>query len=288
MKTLNVFLTAATAAALTAIAAAQPTPPVPPAPATAPRVRPVQRAISVHPGTGAFLGVGVAEIDSDRAKVLKLTEEHGVEVKSVEKESPAEKAGVKNGDVVLQYNGQRVEGVEQFIRFVRETPVGRAVKLNLWRGGQAQTLTATIGTRGDMAAMPEFSGLKVMPEIRIPDLPRAFTSWRSSTLGVESESLGSQLAEYFGVKEGALVRAVTKGSAAEKAGLKAGDVITKVDGDTVSGPREVATKIRGMGSKKTFPMTIVRDKKEMTVNVTLDEDAFHRNHFRVELDDQEL
>ncbi|MGH9722195.1 MAG: PDZ domain-containing protein, partial [Bryobacteraceae bacterium] len=165
----------------------------------------------------SFLGVAVMDVDSERAKALGLKEERGVEVKSVEDDSPAAKAGIKEGDVVLEYNGQRVDGTEQFMRLVRETPAGRQAKVTVWRGGATQTLTATIGSRtGQHFDRDSFAiAIPRPPEIRL-DLPRPFTSWRSSTLGIESESLGSQLAEYFGVKEGALVRAVTKGSAADK------------------------------------------------------------------------
>jgi serine protease Do len=89
-------------------------------------------------------------------------------------------------------------------------------------------------------------------------------------LGIEAESVDSQLAEYFGVKEGVLVRSVLKASAAEKAGLKAGDVITKVDTAKVSSPREITNAIRSKQGG-TFPLTLVRDRKEMTLNVTLDQ-----------------
>src|SRR6266478_9621870 len=137
----SVFLfPALTLGVISVSAFAQPDPPQPPRPPRAPRVV-VQNAGS------SFLGVGVSEIDSERAKALNLKEERGVEVKSVEDDSPAAKAGVKVGDVVLDYNGQRVEGSEQFVRFVRETPVGRAVKLLVSRNGAAQTLTATIASR---------------------------------------------------------------------------------------------------------------------------------------------
>ncbi len=251
--------------------------------------RPASRAVVVRTGTSSFLGVGVAEIEADRAKALSLREEHGVEIKSVEPDSGAARAGVKEGDVVLEYNGQKVEGTEQFVRLVRETPVGRQVKLLIWRNGAAQTLTATMGSREPGLLARGGEGLEItlprIPEIRIPDTPRVFTSWRSGMLGIESESLGSQLAEYFGVKEGVLVRSVMKGSPADKAGLKAGDVITKVEDRKVSGPREVALLLRTLRTKKTFPMTIVRDRKEMTVNVTLDDDSSLREPRRADRPD---
>jgi serine protease Do len=191
--------------------------------------------------------VGVTDIDAERTKALKLKEEHGVEVTSVDADSPAAKAGVKVSDVVLEYNGQRVEGIEQFLRLVRETPVGRQVKLLIARNGATQTLTATTGSRpaGNFVWSDDFKFK--MPEIHVfPDMPRALMMWQSRTLGVESESLTSQLGEYFGAKEGVLVRSVIKGSAAEKAGLKAGDVITKIGGQKVTSPKDISNALRSV------------------------------------------
>ena len=244
---------------------AQPDPPQPPRPPRAPRVV-VQNAGS------SFLGVGVSEIDSERAKALNLKEERGVEVKNVDEDSPAAKAGVKVGDVILDYNGQRVEGMEQFVRFVRETPVGRAVKLLISRSGATQTLTATIGSRpSNMIYLGGDDFHFTMPEIRIPDIPRVVTSWQSRTLGVDSESLNSQLAEFFGVKEGVLVRSVIKGTAAEKAGLKAGDVITKIGDRKVTSPKDISNALRSVSSGKAFPVTVIRERKETTLNATIEE-----------------
>src|ERR1700724_3362546 len=177
---------------------AQPEPPAPPRP---PRVR-----VSVNSQPTSFLGVGVTDIDAERTKALNLKEEHGVEVTSVDADSPASKSGVKVSDVIVEYNGQRVEGIEQFLRLVRETPVGRQVKLLISRSGATQTLTATTGSRSVNTFVwngDDFKQFK-MPEIHIPDMPRTLMMWQSRTLGVESESLHSQLGEYFGVKEGVL------------------------------------------------------------------------------------
>ncbi len=200
-----------------------------------------------------------------------------MEITRVEEGSPAEKAGLKPNDVVLEYNGQRVDGMEQFGRLVRETPGGREAKLVISRNGATQTVAATVGVRKGRA----FGGsikdvLPEMPEIRIPDMPQVFSAWRSPMLGVEAEALGSQLAAYFGVKEGVLVRSVLKDSAAEKAGLKAGDVITKVDGSAVTTPNELSNGVRSASSKKTFAIELMRDHREMTVNVTVDDGRSER------------
>jgi serine protease Do len=231
------------------------------------------RIVIAGPASGSYLGVGVAEVTSERVKALNLREERGVEITRVEEGSPAEKGGLKTGDVVLELNGDRVEGLEQFMRMVRETPPGREVKLGITRGGSAQQVIVKTGSRKSISMvspregeLPRFA----MPEIRMPDVPRAYMSWRSAMLGVDAESLDSQLATYFGVKEGVLVRSVIKGSAADKAGLKAGDVITKVDDTAVSTPREITSAIRSARNKTSAVVAVVRDKKEMTFTVTLD------------------
>src|ERR1700677_4457681 len=157
---------------------------------------------------GTYLGVNIAEIEASRAKELKLKEDYGVEITRVEDNSPAEKAGVKTGDVVLEYNGQRVEGMEQFGRLVRETPPGREIKLTISRDGATQTLTAVLASHKMQAFSGNFPPGFEMPDIRIPDIPQIYTTLRTARLGVEAESLGPQLSEYFGVKEGVVVRAV--------------------------------------------------------------------------------
>jgi len=159
---------------------------------------------------------------------------------------------------------------------VRETPSGRDVKLQISRGGTAQTVAATLATRKvkTMTAgnLHDIFPNMEMPDIHLPDMPQVFTTWRSPMLGVEGETLSPQLAAFFGVKEELLVRSVSKDTAAEKAGIKAGDVITKVDGNAVTTPNELVGALRASRDKKTFPVTLTRDKHETSVNVTLEEE----------------
>jgi serine protease Do len=253
-----------------------PEPPPPPEPPDA--VRGALYALRAGGASaGSYLGVMGVEIDNERAKALRLSETRGVELTRVEEDSPALKAGLKSGDVVLEYNGQRVEGMEQFVRLVRETPAGREVRLLISRNGATQTVPVTVATR-KMKTLPAFSdswaiempNFPPMPDMA--NMPNIFTTWRASVLGVESETLGPQLAEYFGVKEGVLVRSVMKGSSAEKAGLKAGDVIVKIDQTAVGNPGDLSAAIRSVRSRKTFPLELIRDRHAMTLNVTVDED----------------
>lgn len=222
----------------------------------------------------SYVGVMMQEIDSQRARDLKLPEEAGVEITRIEPDSPAEHAGLKTGDVILNYNGEHVEGMEQFSRLVRETPAGREVKLGIFRGGTPQTVTVKVAARrvAQFAMAPPAPMGPVLPlELRMPDIPRSFMTWRSSALGMECETLEGQLANYFGVKQGVLVRSVTKGSAAEHAGIRAGDVITRVDGSKVATPADVSSAVRTRTRGKAVPMSLTRDHKEMTLSVVIDD-----------------
>jgi serine protease Do len=220
-------------------------------------------AVSITSPGGSFLGVGIKDMEPERAKALKLKEEAGVEITRVDENSPAEKAGLRSGDVILEYNGQRVEGIEQFSRLVHETPAGREVKLSVFRNGANQTIMAKIGARRAVTVAPfDLGSLNV----RIPDVPRTFLGWRSSLLGVEAESLEGQLGDYFGAKEGVLIRSVMQGSAAEKAGLKAGDVITRVDDMKVSSISDVTSRLRAFRGKS-VPLVVLRDHKESSMTV---------------------
>ena len=250
-----------------------------PSSAASPAASPAQTARIIQfsaPAGGSYLGIGVQDVDSGRLRELKLKEERGVEVTAVEEDSPAGRAGLRKGDVVLEMNGQRVEGVEQFVRMVREMPVGREAKLQVSRNGEVQTLTAKVAQRkswtfpGDRAVViPAIPGGNGMPRATMPDMPRATMSWRNGSLGVEAEALKGGFAEFFGVKQGVLIRSVSKGSPAEKAGLKAGDVIVRVNEKGVDSPADIAAIMRERGDRKTINVVIVREKREMPVTVTL-------------------
>jgi serine protease Do len=212
--------------------------------------------LAISQGLGGFLGVGIQETAA------------GVEVTRIAPDSPAEKAGIKTGDVVTQYNGQSVSGMDQFSRLVRETPVGHEAKLGIVRNGAPQTIAVKI------VARPAISG-QLIPapvqnpfELRFPDMPQSRMTWRSTILGIEAEALDGQLAEFFGVKEGVLVRTVTPGAAADKAGIKAGDVIVRVDDAKVATPADISAHLRALRGRP-VSVVVVRDRKEVNVMLSV-------------------
>lgn len=246
------------------------------------RVTPRPRVATTMSAESPYLGIGVQDIDSQRAATLKMKEARGAEVTTVSEDGPAAKAGIKDGDVVLEYNGEPVEGKDQLARMVRETPIGRQVKIGVWRNGSTHTVTATIEAKKGMMmfeqngnfAMPEMPPMPDMQNFRMPDIeiPRFQMLYPTPLLGIQGEPLGNeeQLAEFFGVKDGVLVKSVNKNSAAEKAGIKAGDVIVRIDDTKVNTTQEITAALRANRSKKTFTVTVVRNRKEMPLSVTIE------------------
>ncbi len=262
-------------------------------PAAAQQSAPRARAV-VARGAGGYLGIGVAEIDDERAKAMKLKEDYGVIVMNVGEDTPAAKAGLKPSDVILEFNQQRVEGVEQFMRLVRETPPHRKVTLQILRNGATLRLDATLAARAARPGNFEFQ-LPEMPDMPIGEMamppmppmpPRvfapeapAFPSFgQRSRIGIEAEPVNGQLADYFGVKDGVLVRSVNKGSPAERAGLKAGDVVVKVGSAGVRTPQDLAREFRSGGRNGNAPLTVsvVRNHREFTLSLS-PEDGESRN-----------
>ncbi|HYA15867.1 MAG TPA: PDZ domain-containing protein, partial [Bryobacteraceae bacterium] len=217
-----------------------------------------------------YLGVGVIEMTPARARELKLPNENGVEIKRVDEGSPAAKAGLRENDVILEVNGKPVEEVDQFLRPIAEAAEGTKVNLTVWRNNAKMTVTATLESRpaGPMFLVPD----DVMPPF--PDVPLTRNGQLSAMpgqaplVGFEGETLTDQLAQFFGVKEGVLVRTVAPRTPAERAGLRAGDVVVKVNGTPVTSPREISGIVNS-SRRKNLTFTVVRNKKEITLEVEL-------------------
>ena len=240
-----------------------------------------QRVGVLTKGQASYLGVNVLEVDSEIAKALGLKGERGVQITLLDPESPASRAGLLVRDVILEFNGEKVTSTAQFVRMVSETPVGRKIPLGVYRKGAMMNLTAQIGARPEQQfslivpfgmapptpPTPPTPPLPPSVDYSLPDIPSGLLGWQSSSLGYMSEQVDGQLAEFFGVKEGVLVRSVVAKSPAEQAGLKAGDVIIKADGTAVRSPREITAMLRRQRDKKKLSLTVVRSHKELTLEL---------------------
>jgi serine protease Do len=231
----------------------------------------------------SWLGVETHEVTADNAKEWKLPAERGVVVAGVTKDSPAAKAGLKENDVITEVNGQRVEGSAQFRRMIHEIPAGRTAQITVWRDGRAQTLSATLGKAEErhstwMGATPGTFAFRMPEVMEMPDMPSidlggemALLPGGRPRLGIDAEDIGGQLGSFFGAPdgEGILVRSVNSGSAAEKAGLKAGDVITSFNGERVRSLGDLRQKLASLNDAKTAKIGVLRNKSELTLSVEL-------------------
>jgi serine protease Do len=232
-------------------------------------------------GGSSYLGVDTRDITPDRLGPLQLKEERGVEVTMVDQDAPAGKAGLKEHDVILNINGQEVQSVEQLRRMIREVPPGRVVSIGLSRNGQPLTLKAQLAARKGFAfgpdaknfhfAVPPIPPVPPMPQMPDIDVPISIVVVHSSVRsGLMVENLTPQLGDFLGAKngQGVLVRSVEKGSRAEKAGFRAGDVITRVNGESINDSGDFSHALRGR-KDNTVSVSIIRDKKEQTLTLTL-------------------
>jgi len=227
----------------------------------------------------SYLGVDIKDVTADRVSALKLKDERGVEITLVDSDAPAGKAGLREHDVILEFNGAAVDSEEQLRRLIRETPPGRTVTLGISRDGAPMKVSVQLADHSSVVAQSK-PWVLVPPVPRTPafprnsiDIPNIQIQTYSYTLGVQTENLTRQLGEYFGVKdgEGVLIRSVEKGSAAEKAGLKAGDVIVRAGNEKLTDRSDLNHILRSHRSGGKLNLVIMRDRKEMPITVTLPE-----------------
>jgi len=241
------------------------------------------RELSVLAGRGAALGVSIHDVEQGGADRDKAAA--GVVVDEVRPESAAEKAGIKRSDVIVEFDGEHVRSARQFARLVQETAPGRTVKATVLRDGRRVDLEVT-PSEGRSAAMlldGDRLGDRIRERLgdldmngfieRMPSLDFNFDfdlpNLSRGRLGVTVDELTPQLADYFGAKEGVLVAAVADDSPAARAGVKAGDVITSVDGRAVRSRADLVRELAGIGDRETS-IGIVRDRKSTTATIRLD------------------
>jgi serine protease Do len=230
-----------------------------------------------------YLGVLVSDLDTESAAKLKLKEVRGALITLIDHDAPAGQAGLRINDVVLEINGQRVEGAEQFGRMLREIPAGRKIHLLLSRDGANQDMEVQLCDRKVMeqdvwnklghqadagSSAPTkgiFSGGDVgTPGFRLPNI------WGSSlNVGAMVEPLHAQTAEVLGVQNGIVVKQVARKSEADAAGLKPRDVILKVGSEPI---KTIADWDRTLRSNQDHPVqvTILRDGKQLVLNLQVD------------------
>ena len=238
---------------------------------------------------GGFLGVYGEDISRENMGKYHLSEPRGVGITRITPDSPAQKAGLRQNDVILRFEGENVTSVRKLNRLVSEIAPDHNVRITISRDGSEQELTATIGKRNNLNASRDLfggnqprvwkwegpRGADKFPNIeKFPDFPDnsndfAIIMGNSRRIGVSTTELSGQLAEFFGVTNGhgVLVTSVSADGPAAKAGVKAGDVITSVDGEAVDSPTDVARMINRK-KEGDVTLTVIRNKTQQTIRVT--------------------
>jgi membrane-associated protease RseP (regulator of RpoE activity) len=239
-------------------------------------------AFSLFVDGGSFLGVYAEDISSANMGGYGLREVRGVGITEVVKNSPAEKAGLRKGDVILRFDNESVTSVRKLNRLVSEAAPDHTVKLGISRSGSDQEVTVTLAKSDDVSntvwqAMPHGDVFRTMPRGEFPQLgplgegqdSLVFALGNNRRIGVSTQSLTKQLADYFGVTDGkgVLVTSVAEDSPAARAGIKAGDVITAIDGEKIEGSGDLSRAINKQKDGD-VTLTIVRDKSTRTIKVT--------------------
>jgi membrane-associated protease RseP (regulator of RpoE activity) len=237
-----------------------------------------------HSGSQGYLGVWVDDVDADKAQTLKLKEVRGAVVTLIDHDAPAGQIGLRVNDVVLQLNGQNVEGAEQLRRMLKEIPAGRKVSLEFSRDGNLQTTSVELVDRRvmehdvwnklgkDSDVFAPATGMGVLAGGGDASLPGMFHMpiWGSTlNVGAMVEPLTSQMAEYLGVPSGLMVKQVAHKTEAAASGLKAFDVILKVGPDAVNTMSDWDRALRA-NQGKAVQVTILRDRKQQTLTLQVD------------------
>lgn len=228
----------------------------------------------VRIGSGGFLGVYLEKVDDAAMDRLGLREERGALISDVSEDGPAAEAGLLKDDVIVEFNGEAVESIAELSRLVRETPAGRTVAIGVIRDGREREMSVELGERPGVVWLgPDVDrsqGIFIAPGDGEHGEHRVFAFVGRGRLGVQLQPLGDQLAEYFGVSGGALVASVRDDSPAATAGLKAGDVITRIAGRDVKDAGDVAEAVHE-AEAGSLSITVVRDGDTRTLTADLPE-----------------
>jgi S1-C subfamily serine protease len=235
---------------------------------------------------GGWLGIGITELDEKTRQKSGIGESvKGILITEIYEDSPAEEAGLRENDVVVSIDGETGEDLKTFVDLVRSKEPGTKVEIRVHRDGEMKTLHATLAEREytyewhgleSLEALKALEGLKALEHIYIPEISIGLAGAGSrGRLGVYVDELTEGLAEYFDAPDGkgVLVEGVVEDSPAEKAGIKAGDIIYRIDGERIWDTDDLVDAISDMETGKETPIVLIRKGREMTVQAVVEESA---------------
>lgn len=256
-------------------------------------------AVAGDDDTDGYLGVYLQDLSPGLAKALQLGDEPGVLIQGVVEDSPAEEAGLEDGDVILAFAGETVADQMALTKAVRKADPGQKVDILVLRKGKQKTIEVELGEAEDLVWHMKLDDLDDLHlDLKgFNNLKHKFKTWTTEDgddvfvigegdfhhnsnrghLGIHIESLGEQLGEYFGADEGegVLVSHVVEDGAAAAAGLRAGDVILKLGDKDIADTNDLHKALAKTEPEDKVELTVLRKGKTKDFNVTLGEAPEH-------------
>ena len=212
-----------------------------------------------------WLGVSIQDITSQMEKAMDLKSRDGALVSDVARKSPAESGGIKEGDIIVQFGGKNIQDTDDLQKAVADTKPETKVSVVLNRKGEKKTLDVVVGSSPERRVAVSVS-------------PRPFGNFEMfgaarNIQGMSLRELNDQMGQYFGVTEGsgALVWEVEKGSPAEKAGVKAGDVITVIGKKKIRELRDVQRALGIYDDGEKAEVEVMRKGSKQTLSLEVKE-----------------
>jgi len=215
---------------------------------------------------GGWLGVSIQDITSKLAKKKNLKNEDGVYVNDVLDDSPADSAGMKEGDVIVEFDGKAIDDAGDLLRAVHKTKPGTKAAIVIIRDNDKKSLTISVGKPRHNSHASGFAFAPPMP-------PHATLFGSARRWGLQLSELNEQLGEYFGAPNGRglLVEQVEKKSAGAKAGFKAGDVITKINKNSIEDMRDLSEALEDAQEGDKVSVEVLRKGSNTTLTVEIED-----------------
>jgi S1-C subfamily serine protease len=222
----------------------------------------------------AWMGIYMQDLNDDIAEALDLEIDEGVLINGVIDDSPADMAGIKDGDVIIRFDNNVIDKSKDLSKAVKSRKPGEKVSIVFFRDGKKQDIELVLGS-----AETEDRRFSLKSSPKTFQKKYEFKTSSHGYMGVVLQDLGEQLAEYFEVKEGILITQVEEDSPAGKAGLKAGDIITAIDGKKVDSPSHVSKIIRTHEKGDKVEIAYVRKGTDNVKTIEIDEREMNANWF---------
>ena len=219
---------------------------------------------------GAFLGVTMQELTEELQKGLdSKARDGGVLISSVVEGSAADEAGIEEGDVIVEFDGKKVDSPDALRELIAEKEPGDKVKVKVIREGKSKDMDVALGDWEDQSPMA-FFGDGNRFEIAVPkgdEIRGMLANLQGPRLGVSVHEMNKDLSSYFGVKEdeGLLVLDVEDETTAADAGVKSGDVIIEVGKEKVKDVSDIRDALKDLDEGDKVAITVMRNKKKVSL-----------------------